>query len=192
MTDVADIISQARIAWARLKRGNSFEDWVVVGKGLMHGRMVAMTAARTNRPYGSRYAARINEWLVANDLAGTSKPERANAVWLIENLETVLRFRATLTEDERRRMCHPHSVRCAMTKSNAKAKQVHYVKANRAHRLPLRPSGDLIRHVAIAMIERHSRDFFILAEAAILACETFEEIDPMTVAEPKPSLHRSP
>jgi hypothetical protein len=51
-----DVISAAQEAAHRLISGESWHDWVTVGRALRVGRTQAMAEARTNKPEGKHYA----------------------------------------------------------------------------------------------------------------------------------------
>jgi hypothetical protein len=59
----SDIITAADEAADRLISGQSWQDWVAVGRAFQIGRTQAMAAAGTNRPEGRHYAAAISRWL---------------------------------------------------------------------------------------------------------------------------------
>ena len=58
--DETSTINLARAAAGRLLSGNTFKDWVAVGRGIGVVRTKAMLAAKTNEPQGSKYAKAFN------------------------------------------------------------------------------------------------------------------------------------
>ncbi len=107
-----DPVALGREAWQRRRAGASrdWADWVLVGAALRVGRDEAMAKARTNKPSGKNYNTAFHHWLQLNDFADLDGSDRGKLLQIIDHLEAVEAWRATLTEAERLRWNHPSSV----------------------------------------------------------------------------------
>ncbi len=110
MGDGADI-EAARQAWKRLQKGGrrAYSDWVTVGKALQTGREEALAKSGAARPQGGKFNAEMGLWLRASGLDAIPPPVRCSALRMIENLEPIETWRATLTPAERDTWAHPDS-----------------------------------------------------------------------------------
>jgi hypothetical protein len=106
MSDQA--IAEGKAAWARIQ-GNAkttFSDWLLIGECLLVLRAQAMAEAKCNSPYGPRYQASISRLIASAGLQDVDSHERRSAIVLVENREAIERYRAGLTDAERRRANH--------------------------------------------------------------------------------------
>jgi hypothetical protein len=113
MTDVADAaVAAGRAAWARIREHGrkSFDDWITVAKALAIGRSVALQAADTNRPVGSRFNRTMGAWLRQAGLDGINNQERYRALLVLENISAISAWRDGLDETQRRRLNHPGAI----------------------------------------------------------------------------------
>lgn len=98
-------------AYERLRRGNTYEDWVAVGFGLLAGREWAIQQAGAAK--GTRYNHAIQQWQARNQWALAPElkhPATSQAIWLIENLADVEAWRATLSDADRLAYNHPGTI----------------------------------------------------------------------------------
>jgi len=108
--DESTIVANARAAWSRLRRSATFNDWTVVAKALQIGRAACMATAKTNRAVGTTYNRAMGLWLDLHGLAEISGQERHRALKMLDQIEAIEEWRATLTGEERRRWNHPAAV----------------------------------------------------------------------------------
>jgi len=107
-----DVVARGREAWTRRKADirESWADWVAIGKALHAGRKLAMERTNTSEPVGKRYIQAYSSWLEENGFADIDKSDRAKLLRLIEELDQVEGWRASLTETQRQRWNHPSAV----------------------------------------------------------------------------------
>jgi hypothetical protein len=104
------IVERGRAAWERRKKGADWEDWKEIGAALLVGRREAMRTAKTNKPEGKAYSTAFSVWLKAHHFHDIDKSDRAKLLHIMENLEEVEAWRASLSPAERLRWNHPNSV----------------------------------------------------------------------------------
>jgi hypothetical protein len=109
------IVELGRAAWERRKQGADWEDWKAVGAALLVGRREAMREAQTNEPAGKAYSKAFSDWLKAHHFDDIDKSDRAKLLQMMEKLEDVEAYRASLSPAERMRLNHPNSVWRAFT-----------------------------------------------------------------------------
>jgi hypothetical protein len=61
-----DAISAGAAAWAQIYRVTAFENWKAIALAGAIGRQHALRESKSNKPFGKRYAAAINDWLESN------------------------------------------------------------------------------------------------------------------------------
>jgi hypothetical protein len=110
--DPDDPIALGREALKRLKANyrQNWEDFKMLGRAFLKGREEVLTKVGGkvgNKAYNMRYG----EWLRLNELDGfLDKSDRSKLIALVENLEKVEAWRASLTEAERSRYNHPSTL----------------------------------------------------------------------------------
>jgi|SRR5579872_1769921 len=109
-TKVNKIVSDAQAAWDRLNRFQDFDDWVLVASALAMGRDVVMHLAQTNKASGLKYKREINRWLRENKLDTVDKTTRSRSIEFFAHLDDIKKWRATLTDTERRLLNHPTTI----------------------------------------------------------------------------------
>jgi hypothetical protein len=110
--DEETTIKLAKDAAGRLLSGNTFDDWVAVGNGVIAVRMRAMRAAKTNRPEGRKYAEAFEEELAEAGLEKIAgdKAVRSRLHDILENLNEVEAWLQTLPSNKRLEYNHPNTV----------------------------------------------------------------------------------
>jgi hypothetical protein len=132
-------------AWSRLKKCKTWDDWLVLGEGLLVGRTEAMRTSHSNKPEGRRYNCEFSLWLESNKLDdGTSfgeidKAVRARLFECLAHRDEIEKWRKTLPISERLKLNHPAVVlrrwkktRVAKPDDNAKPKQSRMAKLEAA------------------------------------------------------------
>jgi hypothetical protein len=109
------IVELGRAAWERRKQGADWEDWKAVGAALQIGRQEAMRKAQTNKPAGKAYSKAFSDWLHIHQFDDLDKSDRAKLLKIVDELEDVEAYRASLSPAERGRLNHPNSVWRAYT-----------------------------------------------------------------------------
>jgi hypothetical protein len=95
----------------RIKKGQHWVDWMLLGDGLMVGRNKAMFAAGTNQPKGKGYAKHFSAWLKARPWADLDNPTRRDLFWCVEHRSEIEVWRETLAQNERIRLNHPSAMK---------------------------------------------------------------------------------
>jgi hypothetical protein len=103
-------IRHGQQAWHRLGQDHSWEDWKQVGAAIGIGRRRAMREAAVNRPVGCRYNVLFAAWLNEFGFDNLDKADRSRLFAVMDNLDKIEAWRATLTLTERRRLNHPSAV----------------------------------------------------------------------------------
>jgi hypothetical protein len=106
-------------AWHRLGRDHSWENWRHVGAALLIGRSGAMRQAGVNRPVGRRYNVAFAAWLNKFGFENLDKADRSRFFVVMDHLEEIEAWRATLTTTERFRLNHPSAVLRKWKSANA-------------------------------------------------------------------------
>jgi hypothetical protein len=89
-----------------------FERWVDIGRGFYTMQVATMRLAHTNRPIGKAYNAayKLIEKPVP-ELTRVDPAIRTDAMWLFENAERVMAWRATLSQSQRDLWNNPRTLR---------------------------------------------------------------------------------
>jgi hypothetical protein len=103
---------EAAEAADRLKRGQSWDDWLKIGTFLNIGRNKAMARAGTNEPIGARYVKAFSEWMALYAWIGDiDKATRVHAMWAVDHVEELTRLRENMGLTQRLACNHPTSMR---------------------------------------------------------------------------------
>lgn len=104
--------TEAAEAADRLKRGQSWDDWLKIGTFLNIGRNRAMLRAGTNEPIGARYVKAFSEWMGSYPWIGDiDKATRTHAMWCVDHLDELLRLRENMGLTQRLTANHPTTMR---------------------------------------------------------------------------------
>jgi hypothetical protein len=106
-------------AWHRLGRDHTWEDWKQVGAALLIGRSGAMHNAGVNRPVGRRYNAVFAAWLKKFGFENLDKADRSRLFVVMDHLDEIETWRATITPAQRLRLNHPSAVLRKWKSANA-------------------------------------------------------------------------
>jgi hypothetical protein len=104
------VARQGMQAWARLKKGKSWTDWLQVGEALQVGREWAMHQAGVNKPEGKGYNTAFSEWLTKYKLDDMDKGDRSRLFSVMDNLPAIDEWRQTLTLTQKLALNHPQAV----------------------------------------------------------------------------------
>jgi hypothetical protein len=167
---------EARQAWGRIcRRGSAqFDDWITIGKVFVAARERCLKLAGTNRPYGRKYTALIGQWLRETNLDQICKAERGWLYLVMDSLDGIMRWRATLDEKRASQLNHPQAVLFHYRQSLGIAPRHRPKSEPRTIARPYVGQGvhwhqDAIRRAALAMKESRSSDWFVLARQALEA-----------------------
>jgi hypothetical protein len=105
-----DIVAEGREAWKRIGVATSFEAWLTVAKAVAIGRQHAMREAGANSQHGSKYRVAINNWLEANGFREMPYGIRKACCAMVDNLQAIEAWLASLPEKERASRRHPEVV----------------------------------------------------------------------------------
>jgi hypothetical protein len=96
----------------RLKRGQSWQDWLAIGLFITIGRNKAMARAGTNEPIGARYNKSFGEWMDQRQwLRDIDKATRSHAMWCADHVDELARMRENMGQTQRDRANHPTVMR---------------------------------------------------------------------------------
>jgi hypothetical protein len=116
---------EAADAADRLKRGQSWDDWLKIGTFLNIGRNKAMLRAGTNEPIGARYIKAFSEWMAVYPWIGDiDKATRIHAMWAVDNIDDLTRLRENMGLTQRLACNHPTSMRRRWDKSQKEGEKV--------------------------------------------------------------------
>jgi hypothetical protein len=91
--------------WREIGRAESYGHWVKIGAALFIGKQFALLTIGRDAPwYQRRYGHRFSQWLRAHGFDAMRPSERSDAITLFENRESIERWRATLSDKQRRRL----------------------------------------------------------------------------------------
>jgi hypothetical protein len=103
---------EAADAATRLKRGQSWDDWLMIGIFLNIGRNKAMMRAGTNEPIGARYIKAFSEWMGSYTWIGDiDKATRTHAMWCVDHVDELVRLRENMGLTQRLTANHPTTMR---------------------------------------------------------------------------------
>jgi hypothetical protein len=103
--------ARAAEADERIKTGKHFGDWLAIGEGLAALRDRAMREACSNSPYGKTYTARYAALKKTHPWAGHYDASTiSHACWLHDNATDVIRWRETLSSNQREAWTTPKVV----------------------------------------------------------------------------------
>jgi hypothetical protein len=103
-------IREGQEAWSRLKKHMSWSDWTSVGRAHLKGRQAAMREADTNEPTGRRYNQIFGEWLTRHGFDDIDKGDKSRLFEVMEHLDEIETWLATLPTSNRLRLNHPATV----------------------------------------------------------------------------------
>ena len=103
-------IREGQEAWSRLKKHMSWSDWTSVGRAHLKGRQAAMREANTNEPTGRSYNQIFGEWLTRHGFDDIDKSDRSRLFEVMEHLDEIETWLATLPTSNRLRLNHPATV----------------------------------------------------------------------------------
>ena len=116
---------EAAEAADRLKRGQSWDDWLKIGTFLNIGRNKAMSRAGTNDPIGARYIKAFSEWMAVYPWIGDiDKATRVHAMWAVDHVDDLTRLRENMGLTQRLACNHPTSMRRRWDKSQKEGDKV--------------------------------------------------------------------
>ncbi len=102
-------IRAGRNAREALHRAENFQSWRAIGLALLVGRDHALRVSGAARPIGRSYARAFATWAKAHGFGDMRKSTRSAALELAEHLDSVEKWRADLTDKQRRRLVCPLS-----------------------------------------------------------------------------------
>ena len=110
---------EAAEAADRLKRGQSWDDWLKIGVFLNLGRNKSMLRAGTNEPIGARYIKAFSEWMAVYAWIGEiDKATRTHAMWCVDHLDELAKLRENMGLTQRMTCNHPTTMRRRWDKAN--------------------------------------------------------------------------
>jgi hypothetical protein len=116
--DDDDTVALGRKAWDRLKaKKPDWNDWKLTGAAILTGHNLAVEKAH-GESNGKLYNQEYGNWLQLHGFDDMDAADRRKLIALMKNLDQVEAWRATLTETERRRQNHPHTIWHAWTCRN--------------------------------------------------------------------------
>jgi hypothetical protein len=105
-----EIIKRGQAAWHRVRGGQCWEDWLLIGTALLIGRAGAMHEAGTNQSNGAKYNAPFSRWLRATKFDVIDKTTRARLFDVMDHRHEIEQWRSTLPISQKLSLNHPTSV----------------------------------------------------------------------------------
>jgi hypothetical protein len=105
-----ELTRKATAALERIERGETWEQWLDVGRAIDHARTLLMRQLHLNRPTGPAYSDAIGAYLIEHGLDRIDKGARSRLQKCIDNLAAIERWRAELTRSRRAELNHPNAV----------------------------------------------------------------------------------
>ena len=116
---------EAADAADRLKRGQSWDDWLKIGTFLNIGRNKAMLRAGTNEPIGARYIKAFSEWMGSYAWIGDiDKATRTHSMWCVDHLDELAKLRENMGLTQRMTCNHPTTMRRRWDKAQKDGEKV--------------------------------------------------------------------
>ena len=97
-------------AWYRLSSSHTWRDWLLVGKACQFLRTEAMRTAHANKPEGRRYNQEFSDLLKANGFDAIDKSTRSRLFGILDNIDDVEKWLATVPANKRLTLNHPHTI----------------------------------------------------------------------------------
>ena len=94
-----------------LQEGRAFDDWLVIGEGLMAARSTVMRVLRIKKPRGGYYNDAFGKLCKQTAYADMANDERSNLLYCMDNLAAIDKMRVDWTPAKRANVCHPDSMR---------------------------------------------------------------------------------
>ena len=113
--EIAQRLAQARVirlgadAWAEIAKCQSFDAWRKIGAALSVGKQYALRVSGASEPWGRNYTHAFSHWARIHGFNSMAASVRSVAIELHENIQAIETWRATLPEQQRRRLIHPLS-----------------------------------------------------------------------------------
>jgi hypothetical protein len=120
---------EAADAADRLKRGQSWDDWIKIGTFLNIGRNKAMLRAGTNEPIGARYIKAFSEWMAVYAWIGDiDKATRTHSMWCVDHADELVKLRENMGLTQRLAANHPTTMRRKWDKAQKEVDKAPAVK----------------------------------------------------------------
>jgi hypothetical protein len=103
------ILLRGKIAVSIMPKAESFEGWRAIGAALAVGKAHALRVTGANAAWGRNYSREFSDWIKRHGFDAMAKSVRSVAIELHENAKAIEAWRATLPEQQRRRLVHPLS-----------------------------------------------------------------------------------
>jgi hypothetical protein len=125
--EVAELTRRARESWQSLRRGESWEHWVTIGRAIDAFRRQLFHDLKINEPKGQAYKEAMGAYLAENgwqqptkeDPNGIDNTARVNLQKIVERLPEFEAWRATLPLGNLLKQNHPNTVWRAFSKAFA-------------------------------------------------------------------------
>src|SRR5262245_51505813 len=96
------VIKQGQDAWGKITEAESFEAWKKIGAALSIGKAHALRVTGANQAWGQHYSREFCIWMNNHGFSKMLKSTRSHAIDMFENIEAIERWRAMLSDKERR------------------------------------------------------------------------------------------
>jgi hypothetical protein len=108
--ETTKVVAAGRAAWAKLKRDETWADWVAVGRAISAGRAAVMRYLRTNVAAGRQWSEYFGGWLRDNGFDEIDKSVRARLEKCMDHLPEIEAWRETIGVDKRQQWNHPNTI----------------------------------------------------------------------------------
>src|SRR5262249_28279730 len=85
-------------AWQEITKAESFEAWKKIGAALSIGKAHALRVTGANQAWGQHYSREFCIWMNNHGFSKMLKSTRSHAINMFENINSIERWRAMLSE----------------------------------------------------------------------------------------------
>jgi hypothetical protein len=104
------VIDKGREAWASMRRDETWEKWILIGRAIEAARSALMHQLGLNRPTGKTFAIVYGEFLRENGFETIDKGVRSRLQSCLDNIAQISTWRESLGASRRLELNHPNAV----------------------------------------------------------------------------------
>jgi hypothetical protein len=161
----AGILARAELAVGRLRKSQSFEDWLLVGEAVEVGHRICQERAGSPRAFGWIFNGHMSERLDAHPwLKSINRVTRCAALWLHKHCIAVTAWRNALPESIRLTLNDPAAIQRKYISMHRQDGQQRTRKAKAPSRRIGQAKYERFRDAITAAMERSSDPDFIACE----------------------------
>jgi hypothetical protein len=101
------VVDVGRAAWRDLRKDETWEKWLSIGRAIEVGRREIMRLLHTNRPAGAQWSRTFGSWLDETGFAEIDKGARSRLQSCLDNLPAIEQWRQNIGQSQRLQLNHP-------------------------------------------------------------------------------------